>query len=244
MKMFNLLTIRNTECNLKRAIATKGKTYEEIYGAEKARSLKIKRVKDTKRQMKQLDQRSVRSMKTKHWWDTATAEEIKSASAASSIAAKRTMPERIKTNLKRYGIRHGCLKNGRQSKSALKFIKNFIDKNNIPPEECHFHGNIHPEYRLIGSKQTYCFYDFVWIVGNKIKVVLEFNGPYHPTKEEYELKPLERKFFKSGKTIKEMYEKDQEKIQIMKDLGAETIIIYWQSKKTFDIYGKVDNIIL
>ena len=152
--------------------------------------------------------------------------------------------KKIKTCEEKYGIKNPGVMGAYASKSAYLFIKKFIEDNNINDALCYYKGggiNGKEYYQMIyddvKSKYIYVSYDFVLFKDDKLKeidMVLEYNGPWHYTKEEVELDPKGNSSpYKNSKSKMEVYEFDIKKLS---HIPASKKLIFWEKTKKMEIF--------
>jgi len=142
----------------------------------------------------------------------------------SLIHKSKETKEKMKNScLNKYGFENPGVLGAYYSKSAEKYIRNFILENNIDEKRCYFKngGKNNKEYfQMIFNKEknryVYFSYDLIVLDENdNIKLVLEYNGPWHYTKEEIHKDPNGPATpYKTNKlTKKDTYERDKAKIE-------------------------------
>lgn len=213
---------------------TRGKTYEEIYGKEKAEKLRSIRSQTATIQMMDADQRYIRRVKCgapEHYT------EVRKKNMSDSCTPEVVL-RRKDTFLKK--LEAGCYKTrlfGRQSVQALEFIKSYISNNSIPESLCYFDkgGISNNEYFVVihdplTNKKFTAAYDLVITSDGKhdIRQIFEINGPWHYRLEEVLADPDGRACpLKTNKYTKlESYNKDALKINKALELSKE-VFIFW-----------------
>jgi len=119
-----------------------------------------------------------------------------------SIAANKESVKLKKkiTNLKRYGVENPGVLGAYHSKTATKYILNFLEKNNINVNRCFYHDKNNNKVEFFQmiylddlKKQKYFSYDLIVFRSieayknrdlKNIELVLEYNGPWHYTLNE------------------------------------------------------------
>ena len=174
---------------------TRGKTYEEIYGKEKAQELRTVRSQKAISQMKDDNQRYIRRLKcgAPEYYT-----EIRKKNMSASITPE-VLQQRKDTFFKKLEAGHYKTKLfGRQSAQALEFIKSYIVNNSILESLCYFDkgGISNNEYFVViynplTNKKFTAAYDLVITSDGKhdIQQIIEINGPWHYRLEEVLLDP-------------------------------------------------------
>lgn len=156
------------------------------------------------------------------------------------------------TNLKRYGVENAGVMGAYSSKAAESFIRRFIAENKITEERCFFkNGGVNGMefFQMIYSetlkKKIYISYDLVVFKDessavkkdlNNIELILEYNGPWHYKENEVKVRGnLPATPYKKSKTIKETYEFDLFKMNVLKKY-CDNFLIYWEKDKCYGDY--------
>jgi hypothetical protein len=168
---------------------------------------------------------------------------LKAAASLDSVKSKKKQ-----TCLKRYGVENPGVLGAFYSTSARRYIKKFLKERNIPIEYCLYHdpkNNKKEFFQMIFvqslGKYRYFSYDLAVFENEtavqqcdlgKLKLILEYNGPWHYKKEEVigheEEKALPYK--SNTKTKKEVFMMDIVKIKHAIE-HAKEVWIYWYKTK-------------
>lgn len=164
--------------------------------------------------------------------------------AASNPITKKKKQDTCK---KLYGTENPGVMGAYSSKSATAFIKDYLAANNIDAECCMFKdSNGSKEFWQMVfvpmlDKHKYMSYDLVIFDSpesklakdiTKIVTVMEYNGPWHYTKddiigrEEEPATPYQGNRF----TKQQVYEMDDRKIKHILEKGARQVLIVWQKR--------------
>lgn len=146
----------------------------------------------------------------------------------------------------KYGIYNPGVLGAYSSKSAEKFIKNYIKENNIVENRCYFKGggiNGKEYFKSISlnGKKIYMSYDLVVLDdNNKIELVLEYNGPWHYKYDDI----VDDKFSPATPYINSKTKIDTYNFDILKlntiFVECKNIFIYWEKEKKIEKYdGKL-----
>lgn len=203
----------------------RGKTYEDVYGVENANKIKMQRSESTKLQMQNKEQIEVRRRKCglPEYYTQQRKENM-----SKGILPEERQMRRIRL-IER--IEAGKMSTGLQSKTAIKYIKDFLDQRNIEYSKCYFHSN---EFNKGGefmqwiNGNIYSYDLVVYDENGNIDIILEVNGPWHYRYDEVTRNPdiKATPFKKDLATIKESYNKDVIKINHALDISNE-VYIYW-----------------
>jgi hypothetical protein len=239
---FNVSCLKNKETIDKYVNTVKGLTYEERYGVELAQKMKKIRSEKAKKQMLSREQLEIRKQKCGIYKNP----EERKLNIKLGITSE-TSIKRRKTMFERYGTINTLNINGRFSKSAFIFIKKFCNENGIDEKMCYFknggiNGKEYYQVLEINGIKRFCSYDFVCLdEDGSIKLILEYHGPYHFTKQQVDLDPDGKcvYFQPQSLTKKESFDRDCAKIshalKISKKVG-----VFWISKKTIIYYNDLD----
>ena len=122
-------------------------------------------------------------------------------------------------------LQNGNLKCG-YSKISQKLFYDILNKYNINDKSYIYFATKNQEYYLSGGKELFYQYDFVDL---KNKKIIEYNGDqYHANPKIYESNDNPHPFRKNI-TAQEIWDKDNNKIQLAHDNGFEVLII-WDSE--------------
>lgn len=226
--------IKSDQLRDKCAIATRGKTYEEIYGAQKANELRLVRSKCASVQMKDDQQRYIRRIKCgapEYYTDIRKKNMSESSTTEVVNKRKNTFQQKLEAGLYTKKVF------GRQSVQALKFIEDYINKNLIAESLCYFDkgGISNNEYFVvihnpITNKKFTAAYDLVVTLDGKhnIQTIIEINGPWHYRLNEVISDPNGRACpLKTNKYTKlESYNIDAMKLNKALELSKE-VFIFW-----------------
>ena len=144
----------------------------------------------------------------------------------------------------KYGVENPGVLGAYSSKSAEKYIRDFIVENKIDEGKCYFkNGGISgKEYYMnlfneIKNKFIYLSYDLVVINDNKdIILVLEYNGPWHYKKKEVDLDPNSPATpYEKSKSKIETYNFDILKLNLIFE-KCKNINIFWEKERKLEIY--------
>jgi hypothetical protein len=214
-------------------------------GKERAEQIRNLRSVNATRQMKNSEQIKIRKEKcglAKYY-----TEERKSN--MSKASTKEVTDKRYKTILKKYGSYEASMQKafpaGNGSKSAKKYIEQFLIDNNINPNRCFYAGGGHSGneyYQIIDlhDKKKVVMYDLVVFKNlefKEIELILEYNGPWHYTISDVIERPDDKSvwFLTNSCTIKASYEKDIAKLNHALTL-TKNVYIYWQKQKQIKTY--------
>jgi len=240
--------IWNDELRTTLNTAHKGKTYETIMGPEKAEEVKRLRRNNAIKQMRDPEQIKVRKEKcgaAEHYT------EVRKRNMSKAITAE-VIKKRRDTLIANYGSYNECMRKsfvgGRSSKSAKKYIEQFLIDQSINPSRCFYYGGGRTDneyYQLIdfNGKKKFVMYDLVVFKNldfQEIDLILEYNGPYHYTAAEVNINPDGKSvhFLDKCETIKESYDKDIAKLNHALTL-TNNVYIYWQKQKQLIKYEGV-----
>jgi hypothetical protein len=155
-----------------------------------------------------------------------------------------TKIKRELTNLRKFGIKNpGCL-GGYWSEIAIKFIKNYIKDNSINENLCYYkNGGINNEEYFIRYNnflKSFFKYDLVVFKDENLKeinLILEYNGPWHYTKEDVINNPEKPGLpFNKDITIYDIYMKDKLKLDLAYVNKCKNILIYWEKTGILEKY--------
>ncbi|MFA5585502.1 MAG: hypothetical protein WDA02_03035 [Saccharofermentanales bacterium] len=122
-------------------------------------------------------------------------------------------------------LQNGNLKCG-YSKISQKLFYDILNKYNINDKSYIYFATKNQEYYLSGGKELFYQYDFVDL---KNKKIIEYNGDqYHANPKIYESNDNPHPFRKNI-TAQEIWDKDNNKIQLAHDNGFEVLIV-WDSE--------------
>lgn len=158
-----------------------------------------------------------------------------------------------KTCLERYGISNPGILGAWHSRAADRYIKEYINKNQINEKCCYFHGggiSNREFFQMITipaqNKKRYVSYDLVVFKDyqsainkelNKIDIVLEYNGAWHYTREEIKGHETELsvpyKNTINRTTKEESVVFDEAKLNHVKKY-ANNVYVYWEKTKVLE----------
>lgn len=145
----------------------------------------------------------------------------------------------------KYGVYNPGVLGAYSSKSAEKYIRNYIKDNNINEEMCYFkNGGVSGREYFLNiyndnlHKYMYVSYDLVVIDVNKnIIEVLEYNGPWHYRKYQVDEEPFSNSTpYPKSKTKIETYNYDILKLNTIFE-KCKNIKIYWEDDKKEERYN-------
>lgn len=166
-----------------------------------------------------------------------------------SKSAKKTIPQKRKTNLKRYGVPNPGVLGAYSSKAAEKYILKFLKNNNISHERCFFkYGNEKEFFQMIFddqlNKYKYFSYDLVVFKTKEdkqtknlenIDLILEYNGPWHYKKDEVDDLQAPCTPYPNSVSIYESIKSDELKLNHMYQY-CKNILIFWEKSKILENY--------
>lgn len=142
----------------------------------------------------------------------------------------------------KYGVENPGVLGAYSSKSAEKYIRSYINENNIDENRCYFKGGgiNNKEYFkciIIDGKKIYMSYDLVVVDdNNKIILVLEYNGPWHYKIDDINMDangPATP--YKKSKSKLETYNFDLLKLNTI-FVECKNILIYWEKIRKLENY--------
>lgn len=183
--------------------------------------------------MQDINQRLLRKKVCGKW--ATNAEEYLARTSKMKAACKdpSVTKRRRETLIKRYNTPNTLGIQPRFSTMAFKYIKDYIKHNNIDESCCYYaRGGINnKEYVYFDvEKQKHIMFDLVVIDVNtrEIKLILEYNGPFHWTENDVKDDPdSSSTWFKTNSMTKlESYNHDQYKLNIAKKISKH-VVVYW-----------------
>ena len=233
--------IKTDELRLAHGNATRGKTYEEIYGKEKSEYLRATRRQHATAQMQdsiQINIRKEKCGKAEYYTDSRRKNMSNSITTAVIERRKETVIRKLingeyKTKLF-----------GRQSSQARNYIRDYIFSNKIDESRCYFDGGgiTGNEYYSIiqlpdSVKKKSIAFDLVILdtLKKKIDCIIEINGPWHYRAEDVIIDPHSPSCpLKTNKYTKlESYNIDALKINKALEISNE-VYIFWLDNSTLE----------
>lgn len=218
---------------------SRGKTYEDVYGQDKAAELKFVRSERTKIQMTDENQIKIRKEKCglpEYYTETRRAN---MRNALNSPEHKIRLRNQFFENLN-----SGKMTVGLQSNIAIRYIKNFLTKNNIPENKCYYWkgGRSGDEFRSWTNGKLVSYDLVVYDSDDTIETILEVNGPWHFTLEEVMIDPESKAtpFKTDMRSKRDVYNHDVLKINNALNI-SKNVYIYWLNiDKLIKITKKMD----
>lgn len=164
---------------------------------------------------------------------------------SNSHKSEKTINKFKKTCIEKYGVENPGVLGAYYSKAANKFIKTFIKNNDIDENKCYYYGGgisgkeyFQMIYDNNKQKNVYFSYDLIVFDENEnISLVLEYNGPWHYSREEIIIDPNGKgvPYKTNNMSKKEIYYNDKLKLEHMY-LKCKNILIYWEKTKLLQRY--------
>lgn len=230
----------------------KGKSYEDIMGLERAQELKTVRRQSAYKQYEDIEQRAVRSRKATEYWtpDRRKQMSVKMSNIQSNPKNRSRLREKFYKQVSNKNIQIG-----RQSKQALKWIRDYIIDNSIAETRCYFEqGGIDGSeycrkiYNPILEKYEYVCYDLVILDEqcNNIDILIEINGPWHYRRHDVIADPDSPCCpLNTNKYSKiESYNKDILKLNYAIDISKKVYVYWLDTKELIQITEKENLLIL
>ena len=228
--------------------ATRGKTYEDIYGSLKASELRLKRSDSAIKQMSITEQRDVRRIKCGAAEFYTEERKLRMSNAITAdVINKRKLTILQKIENGQYNTKLF----GRQSVQAFNFIKSYISDNLFLESLCYFDkgGISNHEYftviqNPITGKKFTAAYDLVITSNGKhdILQIIEINGPWHYRLNEVLKDPNGKSCpLKTNKYTKlESYNRDAMKINKALELSKEVFIFWLDTRELVKIIEPIN----
>jgi len=156
--------------------------------------------------------------------------------------------KRAATNMAKYGLTNAGVLGAYSSKSAHKYILNYLSINGIDENRCYFkwggvNGSEFFQSSSINGKRVFFSYDLVVFRDvlsaqeknmHEIVLVLEYNGPWHYTHEQAAADPQGKANpYPNSKTKIQTYEYDMMKFNHIKNLTS-NFFVYWEKTATLE----------